>query len=61
MTKKKLPANKQELIGELVRNAQRTIITEDKLEMLALAYLVNEIVPDDRTTQDVLRKVGELK
>jgi len=44
------PANKKELMKELYKKAKK-----GDWNALALAYLVNEVVPDDRTSKRVFR------
>lgn len=53
MSKFKLPKNKKELLKELEDSIKKSIIVEDKLELLSFAYLINELVPEDRTNKEV--------
>ena len=52
MTKisKLIPKNKTELLNELLRRANH-----GDTSSLALAYIVGDICPDDRTTKHVFR------
>jgi len=47
-----LPKDKQALLSKLLDEAER-----GDCKALALAYLVNELCPDDRTTRDVFRSL----
>jgi hypothetical protein len=55
----KFPKNRQELLAELIDLGERTMITDDKIVFLSLAYLLNELVPKDRTTDRVLKNLSK--
>lgn len=55
-----IPKNKAELLKRLEGIAKsRCFSTEASVFALALAYLINEYCPDDRTTKHVFRKRSE--
>lgn len=49
--------NKKQLMTELYRYIHTEGYHDFKLPMLGLAYLINEMVPDDRTTKHVFKLV----
>jgi len=53
----KIPKNKVELLKRLEDIAKgKCFSTEAQVFALALAYIINESCPDDRTTKRVFRK-----
>jgi len=55
---RKLPENKAELLKALQEIVKREGIHDEKVFALALAYLIGDICPDDRTTKHVFRSKG---
>lgn len=51
--------NKKQLMTELYRYIHGEAYHDFKLPMLCLAYLISELVPDDRTTKRVFRLVSK--
>lgn len=51
--------NKKQLMTELYRYIHDDGYHDFKLPMLCLAYLINELVPDDRTTKKVFKLVDK--
>lgn len=55
-----IPKNKPELLKRLEDIAKGSCFsTESQVFALALAYIINEQCPDDRTTKHVFRKRGK--
>jgi len=55
----KFPKDRQELLAELIDLGEKTMITDDKIVFLSLAYLLNELVPKERTTERVLKNLNK--
>lgn len=54
----KYPRNKAELLNNLRTIARDTKRRETRNFAVALAYIVNDICPEDRTTKHVFRRVA---
>lgn len=52
----KFPQNRDELLKEIKDLVETACVTEDKIMLLSLGYLINELVPKRRKTKEVFKK-----